>query len=343
VAPALTSRGVNEFGLTGESGFANYGLGGINVPFASFPALTSIAACNTPANIAAGYCTLGTNVTGMQLTGGNGGLKPQTGTSWGLGFDWTPTFVDGLRLSATYWSNELRGGITSPVPSLAINSSALSYLLTIAPTQAQIDAAKSGLPQTGALGVVNFIYNYQQRNVLNLNVTGLDIDARYTVNTDAGRFNAGLGFTKKLKFDQQIGGGSAPWFSVLGTAGFNTTFPSLKLEGRANLGWQKAAFDANLYLNYTGSYRNWSGAAITPVTKLNGVPTGGGDAVSANTTVDLNLGYKLAGRFEGTSVFVDATNLLDREPPFYAGGTGYDSTNASPLGRVFTVGFRTKF
>ncbi|MEN9705428.1 MAG: hypothetical protein RLZZ393_1307, partial [Pseudomonadota bacterium] len=340
VAPALTSRGVNAYGLTGESSYGNYGLGQINVPLATYANANTIPGVSCTATA----CALGTStITGMQINGGNGGLKPQTGTSWGLGFDWTPAFVDGLRLSATYWSNELRGGITAPVPALAINSTALNSLLTILPSPAQIAAAKQGLPQGSALPAnVYFIYNYQQRNVLNLNVTGLDVEARYTVNTDAGRFNAGLGFTKKLKFDQQVGTGGQ-WFSVLGTAGFNTTFPSLKLEGRANLGWQKGAVDANLYVNYTGSYRNWSGSAITGVNKVNGVPTTGGDPVAANTTVDLNIGYKLAGRLEGTSLFVDATNLFDRDPPFFASGTGFDGTNANALGRVITVGVRTKF
>ena len=339
VAPALTSRG-NAAGVTGESGYTQYGLGAVNVPVANFPSITSIPGCAT----ATVTCTLGTTITGLQLNGGNGALKAQTGKSRSFGFDWKPSFVEGLQLSATWWSNELHGGITSPVPALAINTSALSNLLTIMPTAAQIAAATAGLPQTGALPAnVYFIYNYQQRNVLNLDVAGLDFDARYSLNTSLGRFNAGAGVTRKTKFDQSIGDGGQA-FSVLGTAGFNTTFPSLKLEGRANLGWQQGPLDANVYFNYTGSYLNWSGGSQVPVVRVNGIPASGGADVSANTTVDLNIGYRFeTGTFGKTQVFLDATNLFDRDPPFYNAAAGYDNVNASPMGRVVTVGFRSKF
>lgn len=340
VAPALTSRGSNAVGLTGESGFTQYGLGAMNVPVSTFPTVTSIPGCAT----ATITCTLGTTITGIQLNGGNGNLKPQTGKSMGFGFDWKPNFVNGLQLSATWWSNELRGGITSPVPALALNTAALSSLLTILPTPAQVAAATAGLPQTGALpGNVYFIYNYQQRNVLNLDVAGIDFDARYAVNTSLGRFNGGFGVTRKTKFDQSIGEG-ADAFSVLGTAGFNTTFPSLKLEGRANFGWQQGPIDANVYVNYTDSYVNWSGGSQVAVTKVNGVPTGGGAEVASNTTVDLNVSYRFETSSLGkTQVFLDATNLFDVSPPFYNSASGYDNINASPMGRVVTVGFRSKF
>ncbi len=339
VAPALTSSGSNAAGLTAESGFGSFGLGAMIVPVSSFPTVTSIPACAA----ATTTCTLGTTVTGLQVNGGNGGLKAQTGKSTSVGFDWQPSFIDGLQLSATWWNNELRGGITAPVPALALNTAALSGLLTILPTPAQIAAATAGLPQTSALPAnAYFMYNYQQRNVLNLNVAGIDVDARYVINTDAGRFNVGGGITRKTKFDQSIGAGGQ-WFSVLGSAGFNTTFPSLKLEGRGNLGWQKGAFDVNAYLNYTGSYTNWSGGSQVAVTKVNGVPTGGGAPVDSNTTIDLNVGYKLGGSLSGSQVYVDATNLFDQDPPFWNSAAGYDNINASPLGRVVTLGFRSKF
>jgi iron complex outermembrane recepter protein len=340
VAPALTSRG-NAQGITGESAFGGYGLGAMNVPVAIFPTVTGIPGCTT----ATVTCTLGTTITGAQITGGNGNLKPQKGESWGVGFDWLPAFADGLSLSATYWNNELTGGITAPVPALALNTAALSSLLQLYPagaTPAQLAAARGALPPGGALPPnVYFIYNYQQANVLNLDIAGIDVDARYVMNTDAGKFNIGAGVTRKVKFDQSIGTGGQV-FSVLGTAGFNTTFPSLKLEGRANLGWENGAMSADVFLNYTDSYRNWSGGTVAPVVRTNGVPSGGGDKVESMTIVDVNLSYKLSGRLEGSTVFLDATNLFDKDPSFYNSANGYDNINASPIGRVITVGLRAK-
>jgi iron complex outermembrane receptor protein len=57
--------------------------------------------------------------------------------------------------------------------------------------------------------------------------------------------------------------------------------------------------------------------------------------------------------FRETQLFLDATNLADKDPPQYnvfaiggnngVGVAGYDPVNASPLGRVITLGVRAKF
>jgi iron complex outermembrane receptor protein len=353
VAPALTSRGANSVGLTGESGFS--GIAGQALPggaplisTASFPSAIGIPGCPPGSTT----CSLN-NVTGLLLTGGNGTLKPQTGKTWSLGIDITPAAVSGLRVSLTHWSNELRGGITAPVPSLALGSADLSYLIQFFPagaTPADIAAAAAGLPQTGALNAQTFfIYNFQQRNVLNLDVQGIDLAANYDFDTDAGLFRVGAVLTHKTKFDQFFGATGTD-FSVLGTAGFNTTFPSVEDEGRLSFGYEREAFSLRLFYNYLGGYKNWSGtAAIQPV-RVNGLPSGeGGDPVDSFATVDVNFAYQL----RDTQFFLDATNLLDEEPPQYntfaiggnngVGVAAYDPINASPFGRVFTVGVRTRF
>ncbi|MDB5707650.1 MAG: TonB-dependent receptor [Sphingomonas bacterium] len=349
VAPALTSRGVNIQGVTGESSFA--GATGASIPGGNFSISTTqypgfIGAPGCPAGSTT--CLLGSGVTGILLAGGNGTLKPQKGKAWSVGLDLTPTFMPGFRLSVTYWNNQLRGGITSPIAPLAVGATDLNGLLTFYPggaSAAQIAAATGGLPQTGSLNAVTyFIYDYRQRNVLNLDVAGLDVAVNYHLQTgSAGTFDFGGGFTRKLKFDQFFGSNGTK-FSVLGTAGFNTTFPSVKFEGRANLGWELGGFNANVYLNYLGSYTNWGGPK-NPVVRTNGIPSGGGDPVKANTTVDLNLSYKLRDMafLKEAQLFVDATNVFDRDPPFYNAAAGYDNINASPIGRVVTIGIRTKF
>jgi iron complex outermembrane recepter protein len=45
---------------------------------------------------------------------------------------------------------------------------------------------------------------------------------------------------------------------------------------------------------------------------------------------------------ERPRVTVNVRNLLDRDPPFYLGATGFDNWSASPLGRVITVGLGMK-
>src|SRR6185503_3734980 len=204
-----------------------------------------------------------------------------------------------------------------------------------------IAAATAGLPQTGALNAVTyFTYNFQQRNVLNLDVQGIDLAATYDFDVESGAFRIGAAMTHKTKFDQFFGA-AGTLFSVLGTAGFNTTFPSVEDEARLSFGYERQAFALRLFYNYLGGYKNWSGTAAVQPTRVDGLPNGqGGDPVDSFATVDLNVSYQI----RDTQVFLDATNLFDEDPPQYntfaiggnngVGVAAYDPINASPLGRV---------
>ncbi len=353
VAPSLMSIGANSSGQTGESAFtyqAGSAVPGLlgNVPLSLYPSAASIpgAVCNATS------CNLN-SVNGVMLSGGQSGLKPQTGTDWSLGVDFTPVQVPGLRLSVTYWSDALRNGITAPATTYAFGAASLSNLLTLYPagaSPAQLAAAQGVLPQSGATTTAYWMYNYTQNNVLNLNVAGIDFEALYRFNTNVGNFTLNGSFTRKTKFEQWFGA-DGTHFTVLGTAGFNTTFPSLKMEGRANIGYDKGPFNAVLGINYEGGYTWWGAGVMNPIVRNSaGVPVGGGDAVNAFTTVDLHAAYtfKNVGVMKSTNLFVDVTNLFDKAPPFVNttstnGGVAYDSFSANPLGRVVSVGLRSKF
>ncbi len=359
VAPALTSIGSNAFGRTGESGFA--APGNVTLPYAIFPTAATIPGCVSTAT----SCALTGANNGIQLNGGNGNLVPQTGKAWSVGLDFVPPQVPGLRVAVTYWNNELRGGITAPQIALVTGSAALSQYLTVYPTgatAAQIAAVTATLPQTGTVGggaganvsgyanPIYFIYSNQQQNVLNLDVAGIDFQASYELETAAmGTFDFGVGFSRKTKFNQFFGTGGTV-FSVLGYAGYNLTFPSLKYEGRYSVGWEKGPLEANVFVNHTAGYTFYGASTVTPRVFVNGLPSSGGDRVGSFVTVDAHIAYTLDdyGPLQSAQIFVDATNLLDEAPPFlnaYAlnGAVGYDGINANPIGRVITVGLRTKF
>ena len=353
VAPALTSIGSNSSGQTGESAFT-YGAGttvpgGLsNVPLSLYPTASSIpgAICTSTT------CNL-SSVQGVVISGGNAGLKPQTGTDWSLGVDFTPVAVPGLRVSVTYWKDALRNGITAPTSTYAFGAASLSNLLSLYPggaSAAQLSAAQGALPQSGASSTAYWIYNYTQNNVLNLNVAGIDFEAMYRFNTPVGNFTLNASATRKTTFEQWFGT-DGTHFSVLGTAGFNTTFPSLKTEGRANIAYDKDNFNAVLGFNYEGGYTWWGSGVMNPIVRnAAGVPVGGGDPVKAFSTIDLHVAYtfKDLGALKSANLYLDVTNLFDKAPPFVNttttnGSVGYDSFSANPLGRVVSVGLRSKF
>jgi iron complex outermembrane receptor protein len=345
VAPALTSIGSDGQGTTGETSIALFN-GNLNVPVAAYPNIVGLPGCTAGMTT----CTIGGGVAGLQINGGNPDLQPQKGTSWSLGADFTPEFVPGLRVSATYWSNKLTGAITAPQAAFAVNAAGLNNLLTIYPggaSQAQIAQIIGNRPLTASVpGQVFFTYNFQQRNALNLWVEGVDVSVSYDIDTDYGRFGIDAVGSYKTRFDQQVGTGGAI-FSVLGTTGFNTTFPSIKLETRVGLNWtSNFGLSANVFWNHTGPYRNWSGTTVTPLVRnAAGVPTGGGDRVKAGNFIDFHAAYDFQGEgfTRDLQVFIDVNNVFDRDPPFYNNNNGFDQFSGNPLGRLVSIGLKKEW
>lgn len=113
---------------------------------------------------------------------------------------------------------------------------------------------------------------------------------------------------------------------------------------RASLGWALDAYEADLFMNYTGAYKNWSATAFNPVTvNAIGNPSGGGDHVNANVTFDLHLAYDFNGGILGDDqISLTMRNIFNKNPPFYNSATGYDTYVGSVLGRVTTIGISAK-
>jgi len=350
-APALTSRG-NANGITAESNYIGSfpGVGGNVVSNLVIPNtypganLLPAGACSG----ATGTCTIGTAaVTGLQVNGGNKALKPERGKSWSVGLDLKPEPIPGLRASLTFWNAEFTGMITAPQPVFAVGSVALRSLLTLGPTPAQIAAAEAGLPQGSLLPAnIYYIYSFQQQNALNLKADGIDFDVAYSLDTRIGTFLTEIAGSRKLKMRQQFGDGGE-WFDVLNTVGINTTFPSNKFAARLNLGYKRAAWSANVFVNYAGAYLNWNGSA--PFTVLRDAafsPVGGGQSIPSFTTVDAHLAYHFdesSGALANAEIDLDGSNLLNRDPPFFNAALGYDPFNASPIGRLITVGISKRW
>jgi iron complex outermembrane receptor protein len=347
VAPSLRSLGdPNANGLYNESAVVQL-TETQQVPVSSFPLVAQIP--GIPCS--GGFCQISGTTPGIRIQTGNPGLDAQRGTTWSVGFDFAPNaFLSGFRSSVTLFNNKLRGGITSPPLSAIINSESINSLLVfypqgLAPTDPIIAAAIGNVPiTTGLPSRIFYTYDFRQRNTLNLTIQGLDIAASYRFETPYGVFTPGGSLTRFLKYDQNFSGGRT--FSVLGTTGFNTTFPSIKAQGRAYVSWQNGPISADLFFNYVSSYRNWSGSTVDPVRIAGGAPTGeGGDRVKAYKTFDAHIAYTLpAGGLLGeTEIYLDGTNIFENDPPFYNSAAGYDPYGASPIGRVISVGFRTRY
>jgi iron complex outermembrane receptor protein len=344
VAPPLTVLG-DEFGAFATAGY-NAVTNNVPVSPTAYPLLTqfNIPGCTT----ASATCNI-SSLQGIQVTSGDTQTGAQEGKGWSLGFDWNPTWLPGLRTQATYWTTEFRGGVTGPNIGNVVNTASANFLLTFYPqcaTAAQLDQFARGIPQrTTAPACTQYIFRSLNSNWLNLNVEGIDYSVQYTHTTDAmGDFRVGVTGTQFTKYTQSFGSGST--YDILDTTGNNGQFPSVGTTWRGNLGWTMGAISADLFANYTGKYKNWSGSSVTPITRdAIGNPSGGGDKVKSSMLFDANLSYEMGlGLAEPVEFSLSVRNIFDKKPPFYNGGNGgYDQFMANPFGRRVTVGVTAKF
>ncbi|HVI31445.1 TonB-dependent receptor domain-containing protein [Phenylobacterium sp.] len=359
VAPPLAVIGDPSQGYLYASGSVGVAAS-LFVPVANYPEVRGVPGCanaTTTCNIG-----LGTNQ-GLrrQLGGGFLNIVPQTGDAWSVGLDYIPPYIPGFAANITLFNNTFEGGVNSPNPNSIVNSAGLHDRLVICPntcTTEQINTFANlagGATINGAVPAqVYFLLDQSSGNVLNLDIQGIDFMFQYRIPTDSlGTFRIGDALTYFTRFDQNFGGGSS--FSVLNTSGYNTTFPSIQFKNRASFGWDFGAFSADVFMNYTGSYRNWSNTSVAPVLVDSiGNPTGGGDKVKSQTIWDLHASYDFEdgyGIMENAQVYLDIQNVLDTDPSFYNGNTagilggawGFNGFASNPIGRLVSVGVRAKF
>ncbi|HEX2585004.1 MAG TPA: TonB-dependent receptor, partial [Steroidobacteraceae bacterium] len=365
VAPPLAVIGDPTQGYLYASGSVGP-TGTVNVPIANYPDAVNVpgavqAGTNNPCTTATPVCTIGqAGAMRRQLGGGFTHEVPQKGKSWSYGVDFAPSWLPGFTGSATFFHNLYIGGVSSPSPTAIVNNKPINNLLTICPagcTQQQIlDFANVANGATISGSVPNTVYyliDQSTRNALNLLLEGIDLSLNYHVDLGGVNLRVGESLSYFTKYTQNFGGGTD--FDILNTSGFNTTFPSIKLKNRANVGVDVGGFSADVFWNHVGAYKNWSSSAVNPVVVVNGLPQGGGDDVKADNTFDLHFSYALGGEgmTKGWMLSADIRNVSNSKPQFFNGNTGgiggnatgwgYNGFVSNPVGRMITVGLRTKF
>ena len=337
----------------------------LNVPVEHYPEVVQVpgaveANTNNPCTASSAVCTIAQSGEAMrrQLGGGFSQMGPQFGESYSFGVDFAPEWLPGLTSAVTFFHNDFTGGVNSPSPASLTASG--SDLLTICPsgcTQAQIlefANVANGATIGGSIPpTVYYLIDQSTRNWLNISIEGFDAQFDYQFDlTDRVPVRVGASGTYFTTFEQNFG--STPKFSVLNTSGFNGVFPSIKFKARSYIGFNLGDFSADLFWNHVGDYNNWSGNTVTPLTRdANGNPNGGGDTVDGANTFDLHLSQTVSfgGTFDDLTLSLDIRNIADEDPPFFngnlggfmGGAWGYDNYNSNPVGRLITLGLRTRF
>ena len=267
--------------------------------------------------------------------GSNPALTPETATSRTIGLDFSPTWHPTLKIDATYYNIDYRNRIVAPIANVVgvLKNPLYSAFIVRDPSAALQQGVVSA---AGLFNTFGFPYNPAQvsalvsddlQNATSQHIQGVDLTAQDNWSVGLGRL-AVAGNASWLSIRQQTIS-TEPETALSGTI-YNP--PSFKARSSAN--WQVGPWG----LTVTGNYlRGEWDTSTTPYTH-----------VASWTTFDAQLAYSLpsspGSRFSsGWQISVSALNLLDRDPPHVAygdtaiKGLGYDSTNASPLGRFVSV------
>jgi iron complex outermembrane recepter protein len=279
------------------------------------------------------------------------GFRAQSSENWSFGLEFASESVEGLHVGLNYFDIEYSDQIAAPAngdPFAVLNNPETFREVTILqPTVAQVEAAIAAVanaPQGFLVfdedfnevaladfdrSAIDIIMDVRRRNLSRVDTRGLDFTADYGFDASAGSFQLALTATYLFNRTQRVTS-TSPSFDSLDTI-YNP--PDLRIRG--SLGWNDGAWSSNVFVNHTASYID------------NRVPSALRE-VSSYQTVDANLSYDFNERFSsgllsGVTLSFNVQDLFDTDPPrtavLYApSDMGFDPTNASPLGRLVSIG-----
>jgi outer membrane receptor protein involved in Fe transport len=255
------------------------------------------------------------------IQGGNTSLIPETSDTTSFGFIWTPSFAEGLIVSADYYNIEIEDAISSISPSFILDE-------CLATGDAVFCDAITRGPQTGTLWLTNDNIRSTDVNIGLLKREGVDLQATY-------------GF--------DIGNGGAIDLNLIGT--YAIASEEIPTPGAATIKCV-GFWDADTCL---GPNPEWGHSfRATWVTPWDANLTAYWRYVSAVDDTGVNVAHfdshnwlDLAGTWQATEILMlraGVNNVFDEEPPLSADvGTGKGNGNTFPgtynaLGRYWFMG-----
>ena len=253
------------------------------------------------------------------LTGGNPNLTPERALSYTGGVTYQPDYVRGLKVSADYYSIDLKDAIASLSAQDVVNG---CYLRGQTSLCNQITRDANGfISRVEALLL----------NTAQTKTSGIDVEVGYSLDVGAGKIAFRLLSTYVDKLVNTIN--NVPTDRA-GQVGSGAGIPHWR--GNLGMNYRAAKYEAGLLYRYVqgGKYDN---------TFVEGIDIND-NSVPGASYIDLNGSYKLTENFD---LFAKVNNLLDKDPPatpntitqtIYASAPFYDR-----VGRYYIAGARLRF
>nr|WP_158624692.1 TonB-dependent receptor [Caulobacter sp. 602-1] len=290
---------------------------------------------------------LGRRVTSTSIPGGFGvglfingnplpGLKPETSKNYTTGFDYTPAWAHGLKVSAGYFRVDFTNRLGRPNQTVAntdnLDAADVQPFIRRNPTLAEVQAVLALTPTFGNLSGLPFdptrvfsIFDNRTINLATFKTDGLDVDVNYSRDTRLGRVYLASQSTITLSYDVQTRPGG-PVRSYEGQVYFRP-----RLRERLSVDLLHGAWRGGLAM----SYRSGLDDLRSPARPRR---------EASWTTFDGNLSTDLtsvAPILQGVSVELSITNLFDKLAPYLLPATStepaYDAANGSILGRMMQI------
>jgi iron complex outermembrane receptor protein len=266
------------------------------------------------------------------------GLQPQKATTLSLGADLEPPFLPGVMLEVSYWKIDYSGGIrVPPYPLPGIYWTHFASLITVNPTQAQLDAAFAlassiqGTPCAPQPACLYAILDARKRNYAVTTLDGVDFAAHYKRATSFGSINLAVNATYALH--SWIAFGPGVEADDLLSANNN------RFQLRASLDAQIGDLKVAVSLNHSGGYKLNPPVGVAP--QQTGVDAF--DVVGLFVRYDFTAG----GAFKNLSLSLSVDNLFDQDPPVFRQNdiipAGLGFANGATLGRLVQLGVSKRF
>lgn len=229
----------------------------------------SVASCVTP--VFAGV-----------TSGANLKLQEERGSNYSLGVFWKPS--QQWSSSLDFFAIKLRQLVQTPDGQYVLDQNALNGSFA--------GAISSYDPLSCPF--TDICLSLQPLNIAYKKVSGVDATTNYQWLTDWGRFSAGASASYLFKVSMRESALRAP-VDVLRNGQLGE---AVRLKGGIDLGWSRAAWAANVFVNYIGGF-----TPLDTTTQRH---------LASFTTVNLNVAYTLNSR---ASLQLGMNNLFDRMPP----------------------------
>jgi iron complex outermembrane receptor protein len=294
----------------------------------------------------------------LNVAGTGSDLKPMTGKTFSVGFDWTPDIVPGLRIGGTYWNTRLKNLVSQALAAYGGSAfaSRTPYALCGSGYNQFAASVNGACTQAQLLNIQNTLGTGRLQTAAGVNTVADLFQPGVTIATviDARRGNFGLERISGLDFE----------LAYKRDVSFGSVFASV--NGSYILNKEIAATPTAPFVDYISgkvvnpqvsrfSVSTTVGASHGPVAlRVNVTHTGGYDIppgtvgqsrIGTFTLTNLTGSYKVGDKGGLRDIVLEGgvDNLFDVSPPFNSaqGTSGYPQ--AGTLGRLVRFGIRTGF